>query len=139
MRTETGIRYPDVVVDRASSRVEGVLACEAPVLVVEVLSASTIGLDFTVKLREYRAIDSVQAYLICSQDEPRAWLWQREEDGTWPELPEELAGRGGKILVRALGIELAMAALFQDIPDPRSEPLADTARNRHSREGGDPD
>ena len=117
VRTGVGIRYPDVIVDRASSRLDG-LGCEAPIFIVEVLSPSTAGLDFTVKLREYKAIGSVQTYLICSQNEPRAWVWQREPDGAWPELPVELAGREGNIALGTLGIELAMADIFLDIPDP---------------------
>ena len=117
VRTAVGVRYPDIIVDRASSRTES-LACEAPVFVVEVLSPSTTGLDFTVKLQEYTAIDSVQAYLICSQDEPRAWVWQRGTDDAWPELPVELAGREDAIALRELGIELPMASIFLGIPDP---------------------
>jgi Uma2 family endonuclease len=117
VRTGVGVRYPDIVVDRASSQLEG-LACEAPNFIVEVLSPSTAGLDFTVKLREYSAIETVQTYLICSQDEPRAWVWHRQPDGAWPELPIELTGREGKIALGDLGIELAMADIFLDIPDP---------------------
>jgi Uma2 family endonuclease len=83
-----------------------------------VLSRSTENVDFTDKLQEYKGIASVQTYLICSQDEPRAWVWQREPDGVWPELPVELEGRDGKIALHALEIELTMAALFRDIPDP---------------------
>jgi Uma2 family endonuclease len=119
VRTGVGVRYPDVVVDCAGFRPAS-LAAEAPILAVEALSPSTAGLDFTAKQREYKGIASLQAYLICSQDEPRAWVWQREPDGTWPELPLELEGRDGKIALRALEIELAMAAIFQDIPDPPS-------------------
>jgi Uma2 family endonuclease len=52
VRTGIGVRYPDVIVDQASDRLE-TLACEAPVLIVEVLSPSTSGLDFTAKLQEY--------------------------------------------------------------------------------------
>jgi phosphoribosylformimino-5-aminoimidazole carboxamide ribotide isomerase len=117
IRTGAGVRYPDVIVDRASSRTES-LACEAPIFIAEVLSPSTAGLDFTGKLREYLAIETVQTYLICSQDEPRAWVWQRQPDGAWPELPVELAGRSGRIALGKLGIELAMADMFVGIPDP---------------------
>jgi Uma2 family endonuclease len=115
-RTGVGVRYPDVIVDRASTRLED-LACEAPVLIVEVLSPSTAGLDFTVKLEEYAGIASVQTYLICSQDEPRAWAWTRAADGAWPRLPVEHAGREGAIGLGGLGIDLAMAAVFHGIPD----------------------
>jgi Uma2 family endonuclease len=58
-------------VDRVGSSLDS-LACEAPILLVEVLSPATAGHDFSVKLLEYSAIRSVRTYLICSQYEPRA-------------------------------------------------------------------
>ncbi len=117
VKTSDGVRYPDVVVDRVSADLKG-LACEAPVFIAEVLSPSTAGRDFTEKLQEYTAILSVQTYLICSQDEPRAWFWARQGDGSWPKLPVELAGRDGLIPLGGLDIELAMATIFRGIPDP---------------------
>jgi Uma2 family endonuclease len=119
VRTGLGVRYPDVLIDRASSSLAA-LACEAPVFIAEVLSPSTAGLDFTSKLQEYTAIASVQTYLVCSQDEPRVWVWSRQSDGTWPKLPTELAGRDGAIPLGSLGIELSMAAIFRGIPDART-------------------
>jgi Uma2 family endonuclease len=116
VRTAVGVRYPDAIVDRASAGL-GDLACVAPILIVEVLSPSTAGLDFTVKLEEYKAISSVQTYLISSQDEPRAWVWSRQINGSWPRLPTELAGREGAIPLGGLGIEITMAAIFRGIPD----------------------
>jgi Uma2 family endonuclease len=116
VRTGVGIRYPDVLVDRASVGLKD-LACEAPIFIAEVLSPSTAGLDFTTKLQEYTAIPSVQAYLICSQDEPRAWVWSRQGDGAWPKLPAELAGRAGTIGLGGLDMEISMAAIFRGIPD----------------------
>lgn len=121
VRTGVGVRYPDVIVDRASDRLE-TLACEAPILIVEVLSPSTAGLDFTVKLQEYTGIPSVQTYLICSQDEPRAWVWARQGDGSWPKVPTELVGREGAVALGGLGIELAMSAIFRGIPDAPTLP-----------------
>ncbi len=63
VRTADGIRYPDIFVDRTSTDLTG-LACEAPIFIVEVLSPSTAGRDFTEKLEEYTTIPSVQTYLI---------------------------------------------------------------------------
>ena len=116
VRTGVGVRYPDVVVDRASSGLKA-LACETPIFIAEVLSPSTTGLDFTAKLQEYTAIESVQAYLICSQDEPRAWCWSRRADGLWPRKPTEFAGREDAIPLGGLDVELSMAAIFRGIPD----------------------
>jgi Uma2 family endonuclease len=117
VRTGVGVRYPDVIVDRASADLKG-LACEAPVFIAEVLSPSTAGRDFTEKLQEYTAIPTVQTYLVCSQDEPRAWVWARQGDGSRPKLPQELVARDGAIPLGGLDTELSMAAVFRGIPDP---------------------
>ena len=115
VQTPFGVRSPDVVVDRASSRTD--LSTSTPIFIAEVLSPSTAGKDFTEKLEEYTAIDALQTYLICSQDEPRAWVWARQGDGLWPRLPAELVGREDTIALGGLDIELAMAAIFRGIPD----------------------
>ncbi len=117
VRTGVGVRYPNIVVDRASADLKG-LACEAPIFIAEVLSPSTTAIDFTEKLQEYTAIASVQTYLICSQDEPRAWVWSRQPDGIWPGRPAEFVGREDYIPLGGLDIELSMAAIFRGIPDP---------------------
>jgi Uma2 family endonuclease len=116
VQTSVGVRSPDVVVDRANPRGRE-LSTTAPTFVAEVLSPSTAGKDFTEKLEEYTAIDSLRTYVICSQDEPRAWVWARQGDGSWPRRPVELKGRDGAVALGGLGIELSMAAIFRGIPD----------------------
>jgi Uma2 family endonuclease len=119
VRTKVGVRSPDIVVDLHSS--EGhELSTSAPIFIAEVLSPSTAGTDFTEKLEEYTSIATLQTYLICSQDEPRAWVWSRQGDGSWPGLPTELTGREGAIALGGLGVELAMVAIFRGIPDAPS-------------------
>jgi len=49
-----------------------------PGLIVEVLSESTERIDRCEKLLSYRQIDSLQAYLILSQEEVKATLYRRE-------------------------------------------------------------
>lgn len=116
VRTPIGIRDPDVLVDPVNADLTQ-LATATPVFIAEVLSPSTVGTDFTEKLDEYTSIASLRGYLICSQDEPRAWLWARRRDGLWPKVPAELAGRDATIALGGLGIELTMAAVFRGIPD----------------------
>jgi Uma2 family endonuclease len=115
VRTPFGVRNPDVVVDIANPHRD--LSTAAPILIAEVLSPSTAGTDFTEKLEEYTAIDALRTYLICSQDEPRAWVWMREADGSWPRLPVEFVGRRDAIALGGLGVELSMATIFRGIPD----------------------
>jgi len=116
VRSRVGFRTPDVLVDRAGGDLSEMFT-SMPLLIAEVLSPSTIGIDFTEKLEEYSAIETLQTYLICSQDEPRAWVWSRQADGSWPRLPTELAGREGTISLGGLGVDIAMAAIFRGIPD----------------------
>ena len=118
VRTPYGIRSPDIVVEPARSH--SARSTSTPILVVEVLSPSTMKVDFTEKLEEYTATETLQTYLICSQDETRAWLWARQDDGSWLPQPMEMAGRDGSIAPAGLGIELAMAAIFRGIPDTPS-------------------
>jgi Uma2 family endonuclease len=116
VKTGVGVRYPDVSVDKRSDQLKG-LACGAPILIVEVLSPSSVAVDMTTKQREYTAIPSLQTYLVCSQDEPRAWVWRRQPNGTWPVDAEEIVGRDASIPLGGLEAELSMAAIFRDIPD----------------------
>jgi len=115
VETPFGVRSPDVVVDYTNQRRD--LSTAAPIFIAEVLSPSTEDTDFTEKLEEYTAIESLQTYLICSQDEPRTWAWARRDDGSWPKLPTELFGRDESIALGGLDIALTMAAIFRGIPD----------------------
>jgi Uma2 family endonuclease len=116
VRTPFGIRGPDVLVEPVNPDLSA-LSSSDPVLLAEVLSPSTVGIDLMEKVEEYTAIPSLQAYLICSQDLPLAWFYAREGDA-WPKKAREIAGRDQAVPVPALGIELAMAAIYEGIPDP---------------------
>lgn len=121
VRTPAGIRGPDVMVD--SEQLPGTaLSASKPIFIAEVLSPSTAVLDVTTKLREYTAIASLHTYLVCSQDEPRAWVWARKDDASWPIDAATIEGREASIPLGGLGIELSMAAIFRGIPDPPSLP-----------------
>jgi Uma2 family endonuclease len=117
VRAGHSVRGPDIVVDLA--RPDGSeLSTSEPIFIAEVLSPSTAALDLTTKQREYTALASLQTYLVCSQDEPRAWVWARQSDGSWPFEAEMVEGREDAIALGGLGIDLAMAAVFRGIPDP---------------------
>lgn len=112
VRTPKGIRYPDVLVDPVSpDRRE--LASANPILIVEVLSPSSLEVDFVQKRAEYTAIPSLQTYLILAQDEPRAWTWTRGPDG-WPEEAEMVEGDEAQVTVPALGVTLPLAFMYLD-------------------------
>ena len=109
------IRYPDVLVERVHPD-GAALYTDAPIVLVEVLSSSSVGTDMVEKLAEYTSLPSLEAYIVASQDEPICWVWQRGGvDRSYPNKPEEIAGRDQAIEIAALGISLSMSEIFRGI------------------------
>jgi len=52
-----------------------------PTLIVEVFSPSTEGQDRGFKFAQYRKLDSLRAYMLASQSEPRVETFHRRPDG----------------------------------------------------------
>jgi hypothetical protein len=94
------LRYPDIVVDRAGGGAKDHTAT-APVLLVEVLSPSTAATDLGDKAAEYLQIPSLVAYIVLSQDEPKAWVWARAI-GEFAPGPVVIAGTEAIIRIAAL-------------------------------------
>lgn len=113
VKTPTGIRYPDVFVDRAGGSGSD-LAAREPVLLAEILSPASLAVDFGEKAEEYTAIPSLLHYLVLSQDEPRVWLWSRNEEGAFAK-PEMIVGREETVSLTGLGVTLALADLYRGI------------------------
>ena len=102
-------RYPDIAVvcgprDPSATRLTN------PVVLVEVLSPSTMAVDYSVKTLDYASVPSVQVYLLASQSEPRIDVMRRV-DGRFE--PVALAdGRGAMVDLPEIGVELALADLY---------------------------
>jgi Uma2 family endonuclease len=111
VKTKKSVRYPDVMV-LSSTEPGNSLATDKPVMIAEVLSPSTMAMDFGAKALEYQAFDSLKHYLILSQNECRIWLWSRSEDGSWaePVIHEE-----GEVALSAFDVSLDLAALYAGI------------------------
>jgi len=111
------IRYPDVVVESRGGKRLRDLTATAPILVAEVLSPSSVTDDLGDKATEYLNLDSVSAYLVLSQDEPKAWVWVRNQT-IFPAGPEVIAGNDGVIVLPPLAIELPLADIYKEFPPP---------------------
>jgi Uma2 family endonuclease len=116
VQTPFGIRAPDVIVEPMPVELDQRVSSN-PIFLAEVLSPSTVGIDFAEKIPEYTAIPSLEAYLICSQDLAIVWLLARDK-GAWPDKPQPIEGREAMVPLPGLGIELSLAALYHGIPDP---------------------
>lgn len=107
------LRYPDIVVDRAEGGDKDYTAT-APVLLVEVLSPSTAEIDLGDKAAEYLRIPTLLAYMVFSQDEPKAWVYMRT-DARSTHGPEVILGIEAIIGITALQLELPMRDIYAGI------------------------
>jgi Uma2 family endonuclease len=74
--------YPDVFV-ACDNPPKSRYRREEPILIIEVISASTRQIDRREKLRAYQQIASVQEYVIIEQDKVHVELHRRQTDGRW--------------------------------------------------------
>jgi len=107
------LRYPDIVVDRAGGPGKSYTAI-APALVAEVLSPSSVEIDLGDKAAEYLQIPGLLAYIVLSQDEPKAWVWARVSTDFAPG-PKVVSGAEAAISIAALELELPMAEIYAGI------------------------
>ena len=114
VRIGDSVRYPDVLVEPAGGD-GAALYTDQPALIVEVLSPSSLALDFTTKVREYTQLASLKLYAVASVDEPRLWLWRRGADGAFPLDPEELVGGDAVLALPEFETELPLADLHKSV------------------------
>ena len=83
-----------------------------PCLIVEVLSASTEGIDRREKLHAYQGIASVQEYLLVSQEKMQLEMYQRKGD-YWQYLL--LEHKDDVLELNCLDLELSMLEIYEDV------------------------
>jgi Uma2 family endonuclease len=106
------IRYPDIVVERASGPSKSLVA-DGPTLVIEVMSPSSVEIDLGDKAQEYLSVPSVADYLVLSQDGPKGWLFRK---GNGP-APKALTGREVVVELPKLGARLTFERIYRGFPD----------------------
>ena len=110
---ETGLAtHPDVsVICGALERdPEDRNTATSPVVIVEVRSPTTQRYDREEKAAHYRRIQSLQCYVLISQEEQRLEVFSRNRDGSWT-LRET---RSGAAELPAIGCKLAIADVYRD-------------------------
>jgi Uma2 family endonuclease len=100
---------PDAVL-RCGDALDGdVIAVRDPVVVVEVLSSSTRGVDLTRKLFAYCQVPSVQLYLVFWPDRPQVVHHRRRGDG--PDVETQMLTEGA-IWLDPPGISITLAEVY---------------------------
>lgn len=84
-----------------------------PVLIVEVLSASTEAYDRGGKFAIYRRLPSLEEYVLVSQDQPLVEAFSRQPDGRW--VLSETEGLDAEVVFAALGCRVAMREIYDKV------------------------
>jgi Uma2 family endonuclease len=108
------VRYPDVIVDRTTEDGASRWTTE-PILIVEVLSPSSRRRDLVRKAAEYVGIPTLRGYIVAEPDEPRCYVWVRDAMGQFPEHGDEIHGKGGVVIVSALGVTIKLGDVYRQV------------------------
>ena len=111
-------RYPDVSVvcgEQIYETIQGVQMLVNPVLLVEVLSASTAAYDLDTKFTEYQSVESFREYLLIAQDRPHVIRYVRQAQG-W--LRTETDGLENEVTLESLGVSLPLSEIYARVKFP---------------------
>jgi Uma2 family endonuclease len=110
-------RYADLVVVCGEPVIEDMQGLEVlvnPLIIFEVLSASTEAYDRGIKFFEYQSIASFQEYVLVAQDCPHITHYMRQEHGQW--LRSDLHGMAEQLVLRALDCAIPVVEMYRQVP-----------------------
>ena len=107
--------YPDILVfcGKPALTDESQDTITNPKVIVEVLSPSTADYDYGAKFAYYRELASFEEYLLVSQTEPKAEVFQKSPDGYW--ILRTIAGPGARVQMQSLKIEFPLEDLYRGV------------------------
>lgn len=112
----TTYTYPDVVVvcetpEFQDERRDTLLN---PTLLIEVLSPTTAAYDRGIKFKHYRTLDSLQEYLLISQDAPLLERYLRQEGSRFWTF-SDAEGPAAQMELSSVGCRLALAEVYDKV------------------------
>ncbi len=103
--------YPDVLVTCDPSDNERYFKT-SPKLIVEVLSNSTKTIDKREKRLNYQNIESLQEYVLISQDEIKVEVYRKDTQGNWLM---QILGKDDELRLDSIDLTLTMAEIYEDV------------------------
>ena len=114
--------YPDLMVTCSAVDAADRLIKREPVLVVEVLSASTAAYDRGDKFASYRQLASLAEYLLIDVDSRRCDLFRKQPvDGLWVLHP---SGADEAVHLASVALTVTPEALWADLEPPAASAAA---------------
>ena len=107
--------YPDLTIVRGEPRMSCHLnqhSFEDPTLIFEILSQSTEKMDRTRKKDLYLQLESLQAYILVSQEESQVEMFHRQDDD-WQYNVR--AGLEANLPIQALDCEIPLSDIYRHV------------------------
>jgi len=104
--------YPDAFVTCDPRDREDRYVKRYPKLIAEVLSPSTQAFDFGEKFSDYQQLDTLEEYLLISQEEQRVECRRRTAANAWETA---IYGPGDRIVLTSINLELAISDLYRGL------------------------
>ncbi|MGD1901713.1 MAG: Uma2 family endonuclease [Geitlerinemataceae cyanobacterium] len=104
--------YPDAFVTCDPRDREDRYIKRHPKLVVEVLSQSTQDFDRDKKFLDYQKIDSLEEYILISQETQQVECRRRTTDNTWET---EIYAVGDRVTLTSLDLEFDLERLYRNL------------------------
>ena len=119
--------YPDVMVACGEPHVTPFdkNSITNPSAIFEVLSPSTEAYDRGEKWARYRRLDSLQEYLLVSQDKPEVEQYVRQESGLWSYKAVE--GLEAASVLTVLGVTLPLSGIYDGVTFEENVSVRETA------------
>lgn len=111
--------YPDVIVTCDDRDTLDRYVKQHYKLIVEVLSESTEAFDRGLKFQDYRRAESLQEYVLISQDRMNVEVYRRKDASRW-ELQAYQMGETVEFL--SVGVTCPIGDLYEDVALPPEEP-----------------
>ena len=99
-----------------------------PVVIIEILSASTEAYDRGEKFLLYRQLPSLREYVLVSQQKPFVDQYIRDDDGRWFVLMTQ--GLESVVTLQSCGVSIPMSALYENVEFPSESPRAASVGDR---------
>jgi Uma2 family endonuclease len=103
--------YPDLLVTCDPNDSERYFKTR-PNLIVEVLSNSTKTIDKREKRLNYQSIESLQEYVLVSQEEIKVEIYRKDVQGNWSLT---ILSKDGELHLDSIGLTLTMADIYEDV------------------------
>ena len=91
-----------------------------PLLVVEILSQSTASYDRSRKFLWYQQMESLEEYVLVSQDEPLVETYYRQPDGTWTYT--KLDRLDATLTLRSVNCAIPLKTVYSKVEFPPRAP-----------------